>query len=99
LEYWIKPTVSIAAAGLPALGAALSGIRAQGDFEGFAERSRATHAALAEIENRIDTLLNSSVTISVDAATEVLMMTTYIMTQDVNAWRQLYYAKRLVLPA
>lgn len=99
LEYWIKPTVSIAAAGLPALGAALSGIRAQGDFEGFAERSRATHAALAEIEGRIDTLLDSGVTISVDAATEVLMMTTYIMTQDVNAWRQLYYAKRLVLPA
>ena len=99
LEYYIKPIVSIAAAGLPAFGAALSGIRAQGDFEGFAQRSATTHHELTEVEQQIGALLAVPDQISLQAATDVLLAATRVMAKDVSAWQQLYVSKRLTLPA
>ena len=99
LEYFIKPIVSIAAAGLPALGAALSGIRAQGDFEGFAQRSATTHHELTEVEQQIGALLAAPDQIDLKAATDVLLAATRVMAKDVSAWQQLYVSKRLTLPA
>jgi len=99
LEYYIKPIVSIAAAGLPAFGAALSGIRAQGDFEGFAQRSATTHHELTEVEQQIGALLSVPDQIDLQAATDVLLAATRVMAKDVSAWQQLYVSKRLTLPA
>jgi hypothetical protein len=99
LEYYLKPMVSIAAAGLPALGAALSGIRAQGDFEGFAQRSAATQRELTEIERQIGSLLSIPDQITLKSATDALIAAALIMAEDVSAWHQLYASKRLTLPA
>jgi hypothetical protein len=99
LEYVLKPIVSIAAAGLPAFGAALSGIRAQGDFEGFAQRSATTYRELTEVEQQIGALLAAPDRIDLKAATEVLLAATRVMARDVSAWQQLYVSKRLTLPA
>jgi hypothetical protein len=99
LEYVVKPIVSIAAAGLPALGAALSGIRAQGDFEGFAQRSATTHHELTEVEQQIGALLAAPDEIDLKAATDVLLAATRVMARDVSAWHQIYVSKRLTLPA
>ena len=99
LEYYLKPVVSIAAAGLPALGAALSGIRAQGDFDGFAQRSAATYRELGEVEQQIGALLAAPDQIDLKAATGVLLTVTHVMAKDVSAWQQLYVSKLLTLPA
>ena len=99
LEYYLKPTVSIAAAGLPALGAALSGIRAQGDFEGFAQRSTMTQHELVEIDHQIASLLSTPDRIGLTAATDVLLAAAHVMAKDVSAWQKLYISKRLALPA
>ena len=99
LEYYLKPVVSIAAAGLPALGAALSGIRAQGDFDGFAQRSAATYRELGEVEQQIGALLAAPDQIDLKAATGVLLTATHVMAKDVSAWQQLYVSKLLTLPA
>eukprot|EP01037_Dinobryon_pediforme_P014606 gene14606-14730_t len=99
LEYGIKPVVSIAAAALPALGAALSGINQQGDFEGFAERSHATESALANVDIQIGALLDDQNQPDLQHATEILMKATDIIAADVTAWRQQYSRKRLMLPA
>ena len=99
LEFGIKPIVSIAAAALPALGAALSGINQQGDFEGFAERSHATEAALAHVDIQITALLNERNQPDLQETTEILIKATDIIAADATAWRQQYSRKRLMLPA
>ncbi len=99
LEFVIKPIVSIAAAGLPALGAALTGIREQGDFEGFAERSKATERQLSVIEAKIKSLLDGRGKISLRNAQDILLTATQIMAKDVSAWHEQYSSKRLSLPA
>ncbi len=99
LEYYLKPIVSIGAAGLPALGAALSGIGAQGDFEGFARRSAATRRGLAEVERQITDLIRAPEPIGLAAATDILLTAARIMAKDVSAWQQTYVSKRLTLPA
>lgn len=99
LEYYLKPIVSIAAAGLPAFGAALSGIRAQGDFEGFAQRSATTQRELTEVEHQIGSLLSVPDQIDLKAATDVLLAAMRVMAKDVSAWQQVYVSKRLTLPA
>ena len=98
LEFGIKPVVSIAAAGLPALGAALTGIREQGDFEGFAERSTTTEQELRICEAHLN-MLASRATVTVEAATESLTQAMLVMAKDVTAWKRQYAGKRLALPA
>lgn len=99
LEFGIKPVVSIAAAALPALGAALSGINQQGDFESFAERSQATEGNLANAEKRIVLLLSEPAQPDLQYATAILVEMTDILSSDVAAWRQQFSRKRLALPA
>ena len=52
-EHWVKPAVMLCSAGFPALGAALYGIRAQGDYDASASRSEATARALVAVRGRI----------------------------------------------
>jgi hypothetical protein len=99
LEHVLKPIVSIGAAGLPAFGAAFSGIRAQGDFGGFAERSNATQQDLAGVQGEIETLLSVPDHVSLAETTDVLLTAARIMAKDVGAWQKVYLSKRLTLPA
>lgn len=92
-----KPWVTFLAAGLPALGAALAGIRVQGDFEGSRERSM---AMLIELDRLADDYRTAeSRKIDLDESAELLIATAQTMSEDVNAWQELYGRKRLTLPA
>lgn len=100
LGHVYKPIVSVAAAGLPAIGAALSGIRAQGDFEGSARRSAATERELAAIERAIAAADDDGTGTPPDLAraTDLLLDAARVMVSDVGAWRHLYVGKLLSLP-
>lgn len=85
--------VTIATAACPALGAAIYGIRMQGDFAGVAERSHAMEvhlaglrAAMADEEPRFDRLLARS------------RRLTALLTEDLDNWTHAYEARPLVLP-
>jgi hypothetical protein len=92
-----KPWVTFLAAGLPALGAALAGIRVQGDFEGSRERSQTMIAALAKLARDYRTA--ESRRIDLDETAEMLIETAETMSEDLDAWQELYGRKRLTLPA
>ena len=99
LEFVIKPIVSIAAAGLPAFGAAITGIREQGDFEGFAERSQSTQLQLSAVGSKISQLIDDQDKLNLRKAQDILLLATQVMAKDVSAWHEQYSSKRLSLPA
>jgi len=80
-------------AGLPAVGAAIFGIRVQGDFGGSAERSAETAENLAEIVRNLDAnspgLLRTIDLLEGAAAT---------MLTDLGEWRLAYQRRQLHLP-
>jgi hypothetical protein len=97
LLVWLKPIVTFAAAGLPALGAALAGIRVQGDFEGSRERSDHMEEIL---DNRAKEFRKAeSEPLTLDDTAQMLIRTAQDMSEDVAAWQELYGRKRLTLPA
>ena len=85
--------VTVAAAAFPTLGAAIYGIRMQGDFAGVAERGHAMeaqlaalHAAIASDPAEFDTLLTRT------------RRATTLLTEDLDRWTHAYHARPLVLP-
>ncbi|HTH49558.1 MAG TPA: hypothetical protein VMB21_18740, partial [Candidatus Limnocylindria bacterium] len=99
LEYFLKPLVSILAAGLPAFGAAFAGIRAQSNFGDLSRRSEATFDELSDVEERIASLTTGPERkIGLASAAEALLGFTHAMAADLGSWRQLYVQKPLVLP-
>jgi hypothetical protein len=85
--------VTIATAAFPTLGAAIYGIRMQGDFAGVAERGHAMdgqlaalHAAIADDAANFDTLLTRT------------RRATALLTEDLSTWTYTYDARPLVLP-
>jgi hypothetical protein len=84
------------AAFLPALGAALAGIRETGDFEGFADRSAKTVVALQDLRRDIPVVRR---TLSLDDTGGVLISLASILAEDRAAWQSIYGRKRLHLPA
>ena len=92
-----KPWVTFLAAGLPALGAALAGIRVQGDFEGSRERSQAMLAALDRLAQDYRTAEGRR--IDLEDTAKMLIATAEMMSEDLDAWQELYGRKRLTLPA
>lgn len=92
-----KLWVTFLAAGLPALGAALAGIRVQGDFEGSRERSLTMVSALTKLAQNYRTA--ESRRIDLDETAELLIETAETMSEDLDAWQELYGRKRLTLPA
>lgn len=81
-------------AALPALGAATFGVRLIGDFEGVAQRSERTGAALTNLANALRqdppelTILRSRARLIADA-----------MLGDVSHWRMTTETRKLVVPA
>jgi hypothetical protein len=85
--------VTIATAAFPTLGAAIYGIRMQGDFAGIAGRGDAMqaqlnglHAAIASDPLGFDTLLTR------------IRRTRALLTEDLADWTNSYHARPLVLP-
>ncbi len=86
-------SVTMATAGLPALGAAIYGIRMQGEFAAVAERAHGLGAQLAtlraivaEDEQSFDTLKRR------------IIHLTDLLTSDLAQWQQTYRARPLALP-
>ena len=95
--YFAKSWMIVLAAGLPALGAALSGIRVQGDFDGAAERSVRMFGELSALEKSYDAAIARQP--GLDATADMLIETARMMSEDLAAWQDLYGRKRLNLPA
>jgi len=92
-----KPWMILAAAGLPALGAAVSGIRVTGDFEGSERHSHRMLHELAALTE--DYMAATSRDAGLNATSELLIATARSMSEDLAAWQELYGRKRLTLPA
>jgi hypothetical protein len=94
---WLKPLVTLFAAGLPALGAAFAGIRVQGDFEGSRERSDHMEEILGKRAEDFRTAEHQP--LALEETAQMLIATAQAMSEDVAAWQELYGRKRLTLPA
>ncbi|MEZ2330538.1 hypothetical protein AB6802_12500 [Mesorhizobium sp. RCC_202] len=95
LTRWIKPAVTLCSAGLPALGAALYGIRAQGDYLASANRSEATARALRGVRDR---LLAARGACDIVVLRGLFGQAAEIMQSDLSDWRQIYRLRPISLP-
>lgn len=86
--------VSAIAAGLPALGTAIFGIRVIGDFDGIARRSERTHHVLQGIINAID----AEDPPSLAALRARARAASDIMLGDVSSWRLAAESRTLAIP-
>jgi hypothetical protein len=89
----VLTATTIASAALPAIGAAIYGIRMQGDFAGIAERSESLANNLATLRQVID-----GDTLSFDTLKRRVARATDLLTQDLASWLQTYHARPLTLP-
>jgi hypothetical protein len=96
LLYCAKPITVFAAAWFPALGAAVAGIRVQGDFESSKERSVYMLDALGALKDDYNAVENDT---KLNETAELLISTARMMSEDLAAWQELYGRKRLTLPA
>jgi hypothetical protein len=92
----LQPHLVFWTAGLPALGAALAGIRGQGDFEGSKERSARMFDALLTLQDDYRSAMQRDLSLS--ETTALLISTAHAMSEDVAAWQELYGRKWLTLP-
>jgi hypothetical protein len=97
LLFAAKPFLTFLSAGLPALGAAVAGIRVHGDFEESANRSARTLDQLAGLSD--DYARTAKGDASLDDSAELLIATARVLSEDIAAWQDLYGRKRLTLPA
>ena len=94
--YQLKPWVSIIAAGLPAVGAALGGIKFTGEFRSTALRSTAMVSAIDDLEERYDAMLRGT---KFKDARRLLLTTASVLSEDINAFRAIFGQRNLTLPA
>jgi hypothetical protein len=93
---WVRAnaaTFIALSAGLPALGAAIFGIRVQGDFGGSAERSAATAQDLVRIVEAIE-----QPGLDLARTTDLVEAAAATMLADLGDWRLAYQQRRLELP-
>jgi len=91
------PIIPFLSAGFPALGAALAGIRALGEFEASKERSLHMLNLLNGLKSEYSSAKNRE--LDLDETAEMLVATARVMSEDLAAWQALYGRKRLSLPA
>ena len=84
---------TIASAALPAIGAAIYGIRMQGDFSGSAERSETLHAHLTTLRDVIE-----EDRLDFDTLKRRVRRLADLLTQGVASWKETYHARPLSLP-
>jgi hypothetical protein len=94
--HWLKLHMIVVSAGLPALGAALAGIRVHADFEGSKGRSDVMRNTLKVLE--LDYQRAMTQTINLDDTARLVLGAAREMSEDVHAFQELHGRKRLVLP-
>jgi hypothetical protein len=92
----LKNWVTFAAALLPALGAALAGIRDTGDFVRFSKRLAKTAASLHDLQHDA---ARAKRKLMLEVTGDVLLSTAQVLTEDLTARQSVYGHKRLQLPA
>jgi hypothetical protein len=97
LPVFLKPWMFVCTAGLPALGAALAGVRVHGDFESAEDHSERMTDSLALLKSDYTVALRREGTF--DDTAQRLIATSRVLTEDLASWHDLYGRKRLVLPA
>lgn len=95
IKTWLKNPLTYLAAVFPTFAATLSGIKYQGDFEAFAERS---HTTQKELEALRKILTNPDRVPSLIAVGERFKTCADIMARDVGAWRMIYSFRPLDTP-
>jgi hypothetical protein len=84
---------TIVGAALPAIGAAIYGIRMQGEFAGIAARNDALVAQLVTLRH-----VMTADTLSFDALNRRIRRMTTLLTGNLENWLQTYHARPLALP-
>ena len=93
---WAKPLLkgaAILSAALPALGAAIYGIRMQGDFAGSAERSETLRGQLAALRTAMD-----EDPLDFDTLRRRAQRATALLSSGLGSWFHAYHARPLSLP-
>lgn len=93
LSHPLTIAATIVGAALPAVGAAIYGIRMQGDFAGIAGRNQALAAQLATLRGVI-----AEDALSFDTLSRRARRVTGLLTEDLASWLQTYDARPLTLP-
>ena len=92
----IRPWILVSSAGLPALGAALAGIRMHGEFERSEQQSTRAIDSLKLLKADYVAAMRREADLEETAA--MLIATSRIMSDDLAAWEELFGRKRLTLP-
>lgn len=93
LVHMVSIGSTMISATLPAIGAAIYGIRMQGDFAGTAERNHTLGDQLARLRAVI-----AEDALSFDTLGRRVKRVTGLLTEDLSAWLQTYHARPLALP-
>ena len=91
---WVERYQALIGGFLPALGAAIAGVRATGDFDGFAERSRETRIRPSTLHGAYQRALKR---LEFDLTAHTIAQTIRVMEEDLSDWRSLYSRKKLGL--
>ena len=86
-------TVTFIGAALPAIGAAIYGIRMQGDFSGIAARGEALERDLETLHHIID-----DDELGFDTLLRRVSRVADLLGGDLTSWLQVYHARPLALP-
>lgn len=93
LVHTLSLAATIVSAALPAIGAAIYGIRMQGDFAGITERNKALAAQLSTLRGVIDDDV-----LTFDTLARRVGRATALLTDDLQSWLRTYRARPLSLP-
>lgn len=91
LLYNTKTLVGILAAALPALGAALAGIRFTGEFASFAERSAAMRDALSRMQAECEGIRRDP---GYERMSDFSVRLSTVLSVDVEVWRSVFRLER-----
>ncbi|EGV16135.1 hypothetical protein [Thiocapsa marina] len=94
----LGPILTLACAGLPAFGAALHGIKNQGEFSRIAKRSQAMARQLEQLLGEIAALEGQPALLSADV-TRVAYDAARLMVDEVLDWRVIFTDRPPVIPA
>ena len=78
---------------MPSIGAAIYGIRMQGDFAGVAERAETLAHHLGALKRVV-----AEDALSFDTLSRRVRRVVDLLTADLASWRQTYHARPLSLP-
>ncbi len=95
LKDFIKASVTFLGAGMPALGAALFGILATGDFKVASEQAARTSRELADLKLQLE---NEKHDPKPGRTSQLLLALTQTLTSDLRDWAKIYRMRELTLP-